>query len=212
METTRHGTLLDLIGGELDRAAELARDALLIAAGVAFIALAAQVTIPWYPVPLTGQTFAVLLAGGLLGMWRSILTLLAYVAVGAAGLGVFADGGSGLTYLTEGATTGYIIGFIIAAGIVGWAAERAIGRRVVPMAFALIAATFVIYAVGYVWLANWEFEGAAYGWMNAWTGGVMPFLIGDFVKLAAVAGLLPAGWSLAQKLGLRTGGPRAGML
>lgn len=211
MDLTRHGTLIDIFDADLDRASAIARDALLITASVIFIAAAAQVAIPWYPVPLTGGTFAVLLSGGLLGMWRAVIALVAYIGIGAAGGGVFASGG-GWTYLTEGPTTGYIIGYVIAAGIVGWVAERALGRRVVPMAFALMAGTAVIYLLGVAWLANWEFEGAAYGWSAAVSNGVLPFLIGDFAKLAAVGALLPAGWGIAQKLGLRTGAPRAGML
>lgn len=192
--------------GALARDAALVRDAILVVGGVVAVALCAQIVIPWHPVPLTGQTFAVLLVGGLYGLWRAVITLSAYAGVGLLGMPVFADGGGGSSYL-EGPTFGYILGFIIAAGLVGFVAERGYDRHVVPMLGALLLGTVAIYALGATWLAGWTPEGAeqAFGWSAAYEHGVQPFLLGDLVKMAAVAGLLPAGWALVNRLGLRAG-------
>ena len=197
---------LESSDASIARDAAIVRDIILVIGGVVLIALCAQVVIPWHPVPLTGQTFAVLLVGGLYGMWRAIITLSAYAGVGLLGMPVFADGGGGSSYL-DGPTFGYIIGFIIAAGLIGFVAERGYDRHVLPMVGALLVGTVVIYAVGAWWLAEWVVPstGAEYGWSNAYVNGVQPFVLGDLVKLAAVAGLLPAGWALLRKIGLTRG-------
>jgi biotin transport system substrate-specific component len=204
MQPNRSATLAELLVPRLEsRDAAIARDLVLIVGGVVFIALCAQIVIPWHPVPLTGQTFAVLLIGGLYGLWRAVVTLSAYFAIGLIGLPVFADGSSGWDYV-QGPTGGYIVGFIVAAGIVGFMAERGLDRRVVPMIGALLIATAAIYALGAWWLAEWNLPdtGERYGWSAAYTNGVQPFILGDLVKLAAVAALLPAGWKIVEKLGL----------
>ena len=210
MQVLRSGTLIEQLVPRMrfespadSRDAAIVRDIVLVVAGVVLIALCAQIVIPWHPVPLTGQTFAVLLVGGLYGTVRGVITLAAYVAVGLLGIGVFADGNSGWEYF-QGPTGGYLIGFVLAAGLVGYMAERGLDRRVVPMIGALLLATAIIYALGAWWLAEWEVPstGEAFGWSAAYSSGVEPFILGDLVKLAAVAGLLPAGWALAEKLGL----------
>jgi biotin transport system substrate-specific component len=210
MQVLRSGTLIEQLLPQTDfenaadsRDAAIVRDVVLVMAGVVLVALCAQITIPWHPVPLTGQTFAVLLVGGLYGMVRATVTLAAYFAVGLLGVGVFADGSSGWDYV-QGPTGGYLVGFIVAAGFIGFMAERGLDRRVVPMIGALLVATAIIYALGAWWLAEWEVPstGEPFGWSAAYTSGVEPFILGDLAKLAAVAGLLPAGWKIAEKLGL----------
>lgn len=210
MQVLRSGTLVEQLLPPIDfsdaadsRDAAIVRDVVLVIAGVVLVALCAQIVIPWHPVPLTGQTFAVLLIGGLYGTVRATLTLAAYFAIGLLGIAVFADGNSGWDYI-QGPTGGYLVGFIVAAGFVGYMAERGLDRKVVPMVGALLIATAIIYALGAWWLAEWEVPstGERFGWSAAYSSGVEPFILGDLVKLTAVAGLLPAGWKLIEKLGL----------
>jgi biotin transport system substrate-specific component len=212
--TVRYGTLADALVPRVDdRAAELVRDAVLVVAGVVLVGLLAQITVPWHPVPLTGQTFGVLLVGGVLGLWRAVASLSLYFAVGLVGLPVFQDGNNGWDYV-QGPTGGYIVGFIIAAGIVGYMAERGLDRRVVPMIGAMLLGTVVIYALGAAWLAYWTPPGAdeVFGWSGAYESGVQPFLLGDLVKLGAAAALLPCGWALVQRLGIGPKQPPAGLM
>lgn len=210
MKVLRTGALVEQLIPAVDfanpadsRDAAIARDVGLVVVGVALLAFCAQVTIPWHPVPLTGQTFAVLLIGGLYGMVRATITLGAYFVIGLLGVGIFAGENGGWDYV-QGPTGGYLVGFIIAAAFVGYMAERGLDRKVIPMIGVLFLATAIIYALGAWWLAEWTVPdtGEKFGWSAAYTSGVEPFLLGDMVKLAAVAGILPAGWKLAEKLGL----------
>jgi biotin transport system substrate-specific component len=184
----------------------LVTDAVLVGAGTALVALCAQVTIPWHPVPFTGQTFAALLVGGLLGMSRGALALGLYFLVGALGAGVFQDGTGGWDMIA-GPTGGYILGFILAAGLVGLFAERGADRRVVTMLGALLAGNVAIYLVALPWLANWTPPGADHelGWRAAYESGLEPFVLGDLAKVAAAAVLLPGGWALVRWLRGRPG-------
>jgi len=218
MHAVRYGTIIDrVVPHSESRANTLVRNVLLVLAGTIFVSLLAQVSIPWYPVPFTGQTLAVLLVGGVLGAWRGAASLLLYFIVGALGLPVFTDQSGGWDIIT-GATGGYIIGFILAAAVVGWLAERGADRRVVPMIMTLILGNVLIYAIGVPWLASWTPPGASapMGWSDAFTYGVDPFVFGDAIKLAIAAVLLPAGWALLQRTGVgrknEDDGPKAGML
>ncbi len=179
------------------RRSALLYDAALVLAGSLLIALSAQVAIPlpFSPVPVTGQTMAVLLVGALLGSRRGSLAVLVYIAQGLAGMPVFAGGAAGPARLL-GPTGGYLVGFVLAAYLVGLLAERGWDRRVGTTAAAMALGNMVIYAVGALWLA--VFVG---GLVPALTAGVLPFIPGDLVKIAAAALLLPAGWKL---LGLRS--------
>lgn len=173
----------------------LVRDAALVVVFSLINAAAAQVSIPlpFTPVPITGQTLTVLLTGALLGSRLGALSLLLYLAEGAAGLPVFAAGRSGLVTLV-GPTGGYLIAFPVAAFLVGWLAERGWDRRVSSTALAMVLANLVIYAGGVSWLAH--FVG---GLKQAAVKGMVPFLPGDAIKLALAALLLPAGWSLVSR-------------
>jgi len=170
----------------------LLRNAALVVVFSLFTALAAQVSIPlpFTPVPITGQTFAVLLTGALLGSRLGAASLTLYLAEGAAGLPVFALGRSGLTTLL-GPTGGYLFAFPAAAFTVGWLAERGWDRRVFTTALAMLVGNLVIYAGGVPWLAH--FVG---GWSKAVTLGMLPFLPGDALKLVLAVVLLPAGWRI----------------
>ncbi len=166
-------------------------DLALVASASLFIALMAQITIylPFSPVPITGQTLAVLLIGMLLGSKRGSLAVLAYLAEGATGLPVFAGGLSGPAVLA-GPTGGYLAGFAIAAYAAGWLAERGWDRHVLTTVAAMLIGNIVIYALGLIWLA--QFVGAD----KAFVAGLYPFIPGDLLKIALAAMLLPSGWKL----------------
>ena len=161
-------------------------------------ALAAQVAVPlpWTPVPLTGQTFAVLLTGALLGPRLGALAMLAYLAEGAMGLPFFRGGAGGVGHLS-GATAGYLFAFPAAAYVTGALAVRGWDRRYLPAAAAMALGSFVILGCGWAWLAS------AVGGAQAFRLGVAPFLAGDVVKIALAAAALPAGWALLRRLDAR---------
>ncbi|NOY98035.1 MAG: biotin transporter BioY [Chloroflexi bacterium] len=175
------------------RTAGWLRDLLLITGGALSVAALAQVKIPlpFTPVPLTGQTFAVLLVGAALGSKRGGASLVLYTALGALGLPFFAGGASGLAYLS-GPTLGYLAGFVMAAYLVGKLAERGLERSVRTSLVPFLAGTLVIYLAGAGWLA------ILFGFEKALTLGVLPFLIGDTIKLILAALALPAAWRLVR--------------
>lgn len=166
---------------------------ILVVAAAALTALAAQwrIQLPFTPVPITGQTFAVLLTGAALGWKLGAAGQMLYVAVGALGAPVFTRASGGIEVI-QGATGGYLIGFIFAAGLVGWMAEHRQDRTFATMFTAFILGSVVIYAFGVVGLM------AATG-ANLLEGvelGVVPFLLGDLIKGAAAGVLLPGAWRL----------------
>jgi len=169
------------------------RDLLLVTAGALLVALLAQVRIPlpFTPVPLTGQTFAVLLVGAALGARRGVASLSLYTLIGALGLPVFAGGAAGLAY-AAGPTGGYLAGFIVAAFVVGLLAERGLERSIRTSILPFLAGTLVIYLFGAGWLS------VLFGLEKALELGVTPFLIGDALKLALAALALPAVWKLVK--------------
>ena len=172
------------------------RQLALIGGAAVFVGLSAQIAIPlpFTPVPLTLQTFAVLLSAAALGSLRGALAMLVYALVGMAGVPWFAQGSSGFT----APSFGYIVGFIIAALVVGRIAERGATRTAVRSARLMIVGNLVIYAVGVTWL---KFAIGA-DWATAIALGATPFLIGDAIKIAAAAGLLPLTWRGLRKAGL----------
>jgi biotin transport system substrate-specific component len=163
----------------------------LVVAGTLFISLCAQVYIPTQPVPFTGQTFGVLLVGGALGFRRGLVALLLYLAIGAIGIPVYAQGGSGL-HVIQGATGGYLVGFVVAAALVGRLAELGWDRRIGGALAMMAIGTAVIYAIGVPWLK----VAAGLSWTDAVAGGMTKFLIWDAAKLAVAAGIFPLAWWL----------------
>ena len=190
MNTTLAPTLLARALPRVDRRV---RDLLLIVVGSLFVAALAQVRIPlpFTPVPLTGQTFAVLLVGAALGAKRGAASLGLYLLMGITGLPVFAGGASGLAYLT-GPTGGYLVGFVVAAALVGLLATRGLDRRIPSALLAFLAGEVVIYLFGVAWLSVYL------GVQRAIAAGLLLFLVGDAIKLAAAALALPAAWKLAK--------------
>lgn len=164
------------------------REILLVLAGSGLVGLAAQVAIPvpGTPVPVTGQTFAVLLTGAALGMRRAALSMALYLAAGAAGMPWFAEGSSG----TSAPSFGYIVGFVAAAALVGHFAGRGWDRTPVRTVVTMAVGTLVIYAVGVPWLALALDVSLA----KAIDLGVRPFLVGDALKIGLAAGVLPLAW------------------
>lgn len=169
----------------------------LVIGGAAFVGIAAQIAIPlpFTPVPLTLQTFAVLLVGASLGSLRGALSMVVYLLAGMVGVPWFAEGSSGFT----SASFGYILGFIFAAFIVGRLAERGASTTVLRTAGLMVVGNIAIYAVGVTWL---KFA-IDVDWATAMSLGVVPFLIGDAVKIALAAGLLPLAWKGLEKMQLR---------
>lgn len=189
--TTPRRTLADTLPGAR------VRDAVLVVGFALLTAAAAQISIPlsFTPVPITGQTFAVLLAGGALGMSRGGLSQLLYVALGAIGLPFYAEGAGGWT-AASGATGGYLVGFVVAAMLIGWMAERGQDRTVATAIPALLAGSVVFYAFGLPWLAHETgvpFSGPIAG-DNALAWGLYPFILGDVIKAGLAGLLLPAAW------------------
>ncbi|MBK5924441.1 biotin transporter BioY [Rhodovulum sulfidophilum] len=174
-------------------AQRLVREAALVVAGIAVLALAAHIKVPMFPVPVTMTTFAVLTLGAAYGPRRGLITILGYLGVGALGFDVFAGSAaeaSGLTYMM-GSTGGYLVGYALAALTLGTFARAGWDRSMGRMALAMLVGNVVLYIPGVIWL------GQLYGWdqpILAW--GVTPFLLGDALKLALAALAVPAVWRL----------------
>lgn len=169
------------------------RDIVLVVAGAVLVGLLAQVTIhlSYTPVPITGQTLAVLLVGTSLGLRRGTAALVLYTVVGLLGFHWFARGGAGYV----GANFGYIIGFIASAAACGYLAERRADRKVLSAIPAMIVGEVIMYVIGVAWLAVDLHLSIG----TAISEGFVPFWIADAVKCAFAAGLLPGAWRLAGK-------------
>jgi biotin transport system substrate-specific component len=179
--------LADLVPGALTR------DVALVVGGAGLTGLAAQVAIttPLSPVPFTLQTLSVLVVGAALGTGRGLLSMLVYLAAGMAGVPWFADHSHGW----HDPSFGYILGFVVAAGIVGALAKRGADRHVVSTVLLFVAGSVVIYAVGTAWLAADLNVSAA----EAFKLGVRPFLATDAIKIAIAACAFPAAWRFARR-------------
>jgi biotin transport system substrate-specific component len=167
---------------------------LLVVGAAALTALAAQweIHLPFTPVPVTGQTFAVLLTGAALGMQLGAAGQSLYVVAGALGLPVYSGGAAGWDEARAAGTTGYLIGFIVAAGVVGYLAERRQDRTFATMFTAFILGSFIIYAFGVGGLMV-IFDMSL---SEAIVAGVIPFVFGDLIKASAAGLLLPTAWKV----------------
>jgi biotin transport system substrate-specific component len=171
----------------------LLKQAALVVLGIAVLAMAAKIKVPMWPVPITMGTFAVLTIGAAYGARLGLVTILGYMIIGALGFDVFAGSSAeaaGLTYMMGG-TGGYLLGYVLATVALGWFAQAGWDRSAGKMALAMLAGNVIIYVPGLIWL------GMLFGWdkpILQW--GLTPFLIGDALKLALAAALLPALWKL----------------
>ncbi|GGH20479.1 biotin transport system substrate-specific component [Cribrihabitans marinus] len=177
----------------------LGRKAAMVLGGSLFIAVAAQISVPMIPVPMTLQTLAILIVGLTFGSRLGAATLLAYLAEGAAGLPVFANGMS--TAALVGPTAGFLVGFVLMAWLAGLAAERGLARGVIGTALVGIVASAVLYIPGVAWpmavAGALGFEGS---WVGSsadaiWTYWVSPFLLGDALKAVIAALVVTGGWA-----------------
>jgi len=174
--------------------ASLIRDVVLVIGFACLTAVMAQVSFWIGPVPITGQTFAVLVSGALLGSRRGALSQLSYLAIGATGIPYwFALGGPPGIARLVGPTGGYLIGFVAVAFVVGWLSERGWDRKVWTAVPAMLAGEAVLYVFGLAWLLH--FVPAD----KVLQAGLYPFILGDLIKVAAASLVLPAGWLLLRR-------------
>jgi biotin transport system substrate-specific component len=193
--TTLAAAIWPTAGGSGLRGA--ARAVILMLAGSVALWLSAKIQVPLWPVPMTMQTFVVLTLGIAYGWRLAGATLLLYLAEGAIGLPVFAGSwgeGGGVRHLV-GPTAGYLVGFVVAAAVVGYLAERGWDRNPLTAAAAMIVGNLVIYALGIAWL------GSLIGTLPALQAGLLPFLLGDAIKVALGAALLPMAWTALRRRG-----------
>jgi len=163
----------------------------LVFSGALLTALFAQIQIPMYPVPMTLQTLAVLLIAAAMGPIRAMSSMGLYIAMGAAGLPVFA-GAKALGAVMP--TAGYLVGFVVAGAVVGFLATRGFAKTPLSVGMVFALGSLVIYIFG----AGWLMVGLGLSLPQALAGGVIPFLVGDAVKAAAAAALLPIAWKLVR--------------
>jgi biotin transport system substrate-specific component len=169
------------------------RDAVLIVTGALFTGLMAQVIIPMTPVPMTGQTLAVGLVGATLGMRRGVLSMVLYVLLGFL-LPIYADGGSGVSHLWT-ASGGYLIGFILAAGLIGYMAEHGADRSYLRAFTAFVLAQLLIFIPGLLVLH----AVTDLSWSATIHGGFTVFIVGGIVKALIGAAILPSTWRLVNR-------------
>ncbi|MER9196484.1 biotin transporter BioY [Mesorhizobium australicum] len=176
-------------------AARLATQFLLAIAGTLLLTLSAKTKVMLGPVDISMQTLAVLLIAAAFGMRLGLATLLLYIAEGTMGFPVFQgtpEKGIGIAYML-GSTGGYLVGFVVMAAIVGWAADRGWDRHPMKLFNAMLVAEVVMMAMGFAWLA------LLIGPEKSWQFGVVPFIVGDLIKVALAASVVPAVWSLLKR-------------
>lgn len=191
-------TLLDTIWSTNTGVNRAIRNVVLAIVGTLLLTLSAKIQVPFYPVPMTMQTFVVLILGMAYGWRLGGATLALYLAEGAIGLPVFAgtpEKGIGLAYMMGG-TGGYLLGYLVAAATIGWLAEKGWDRTMLGTALALLIGNLIIYVPGIIYL------GVLFGWdqpILEW--GFTPFVLGDVTKLALAAMVMPLAWKILGKSG-----------
>lgn len=193
--------LADVVARPSSRARAFALDAALVTAGAAVVALLAQVSIPLWPVPITGQTLGVVVVGAALGARRGAAALITYLLAGLAGLPVFADFTGSLAAVAK-PSFGFVIGFIVSAIVAGWFAERAWDRRpaLAFLGFAAASAVPFLFGIPYIALILNVVLGLDYSFIGILDAGLFPFLVGGIVKAALAALLIPGAWALVRKV------------
>jgi len=196
MATTFNDAVLTEAVGPTEGTALRIKQVAMVVVGIAVLAIAAKISIPMWPVPITMGTFAVLTIGTAYGPRLGLATILGYMLVGALGFDVFAGSDAeknGISYMIGG-TGGYLVGYVLATLALGFAARKGWDRSMGKMALALLAGNVLIYIPGLLWL------GILFGWdkpILEW--GLTPFILGDALKLALAALLVPAVWKFVGK-------------
>jgi len=182
----------------------------LVALGIMALAIAAKIKVPMFPspVPITLGTFAVLTIGATYGPRLGLTTILGYMIIGALGFDVFASSSAennGISYMLGG-SGGYLLGYVLAVIYLGWASRRGLDRSIEGMGGALLVSNVLIYVPGVFWLNNWIVAGDRFNaekfetiWAQTMAWGLTPYLIGDLMKLALAALLVPTLWKLVGK-------------
>ena len=168
------------------------RQAGLVVFGTVLMTVAAKTQVPFFPVPQTLQTLAVFAIAAAYGRNLAVITMLAYLAQGLMGLPVFSGASAGPAYMA-GPTGGYLVGFVVAAAIVGEAADRGLSKRPFAMFGTMLVADILVFALGFVWLTT--LIGAA----KAFEFGVVPFVLGDLVKIALASAIVAATWKILRR-------------
>jgi biotin transport system substrate-specific component len=185
-----HATLADVLWSPA-AGSNAVRAIVLAVIGSLLLTVSAKIQVPFWPVPMTMQTFVVLVLGVAYGWRLAGATVLLYLGQGALGLPVFAGGG-GLAYMA-GPTGGYLAGFLLAAVAVGWLAERGWARSAPSTLAAMLIGTAIIFGCGIAWLAT------LIGLPQAVSAGLVPFLLSEAVKIALATALVPFAWRLMQR-------------
>ena len=186
-----------------DSANQFVQWAVLVIGGVLVLTISAKIKVPFYPVPMTLQTFAIMAMAAAYGSRLAVLTVIAYLLAGALGLPVFTNtppAMAGPLYFL-GPTGGFLIGFILLALIVGSATDRGFDRSTPKLFAAMVVADIVVFALGFAWLA-WFAQlstGNGMGVEAAFMNGVVPFLLADLLKIALAALAIPAAWNLIDR-------------
>ena len=176
-------------------AARLGVQIVLAVLGTLLLTISAKTKVVLGPVDMSLQTLVVLLIAASFGFRLGVATLLLYLTEGAMGFPVFQSSpekGVGIAYML-GTTGGYLAGFVVMAAIVGWAADRGLDRNPIKLFGVMLAANAIMLTMGFAWLAT------LIGAEKAWAFGVVPFIVGDLIKVALAAALVPAVWSLLPK-------------
>jgi biotin transport system substrate-specific component len=175
--------------------ARLVANGIAVVVGSLILWAAAKIQVPFYPVPMTLTTLAIMLIGACYGWRLGLATVALYLLEGALGLPVFSgtpERGIGIAYMV-GPTGGYLVGYLAAVAIVGWFAQRGADKSPLRLFVAMLVAGIVLLALGYIWLAT------LIGPEAAWVAGVLPFLLGDLLKVAIAALAVPAGNRLLRR-------------
>lgn len=204
LSVPRTRVLADLVGRPVTRARSLAVDTALVLTGVALVAVLAKVSFFIGPVPITGQTLGVILVGAALGARRGAAALTTYLFAGLAGLPVFAGVAAGPAYVLA-PSFGFVVGFIPAAFVAGWFAERAWDRRPALAFIGFVAASVIPFIVGvpYMALILATVLGADVTPASVLGAGVLPFIVPGLIKAAAAALTVPAAWMLVRAVDRR---------
>ncbi len=195
MALARNDKVLTEAFGPTEGTALRVKQVMMVVLGIVALAIFAKIKVPMWPVPITMGTFAVLTIGATYGPRLGLATILGYMIIGALGFDVFAGSSAeayGLTYMMGG-TGGYLVGYVLAVLALGWAARAGWDRSVLLMTVALLGANALIYLPGVTWLSA-VYEGKSLLW--AVEVGMIPFLIGDALKLGLAALLVPGLWKL----------------